>query len=203
MQALRKDQQGATLVEFALLLPVMLLMICGTIELGVLIFTRISLEGALTDAARGATATMEESEDERDVELRKLVNSRMEAFPKQDGKEVDIRTTVFADFGSSHPENFTDKNGNGKCDPVYKDASGKDVVEFDPATDDRNGNGKWDAAIPKEGKLGGPGDVVSYTAVFPARTLFSFLASMIGTDNLMLTATTVVRNEPVKRKALS
>ena len=51
------------------------------------------------------------------------------------------------------------------------------------------------------GTLGGPGDVVSYTVRFPKRILFGFLGAqwLLG-DSIMLTGSTVVRNESVVRR---
>ena len=112
-----------------------------------------------------------------------------QAFPAA-GKNITIVTTVYKDFSTSTPENFTDQNGNGVYD------KGEDFI-------DRNGNGKWDPAIPIPGKLGGPGDVVSYTAAFPKLRLFGTMTSWFGVSpEATLVATTIVRNEAVVRKTL-
>lgn len=185
-----RDVTGVTVVEFALISPVMLAMICGTIEIGHTMFARAALEGAVVEAARAATASMESSQDLRESAIRASISNAMSDFPTAPGKNITIVTTVYKDFSTSTPENFTDQNGNGVYD------KGEDFI-------DRNGNGKWDPAIPIPGKLGGPGDVVSYTAAFPKLRLFGTMTSWFGVSpEATLVATTIVRNEAVVRKTL-
>lgn len=183
-----RNTRGVTIVEFAIILPAMLTLICGTIEMGHMILARQVLEGAVVDAARKATASLETDEAQRRAIMIASVTRSMAPFALAPGQVIDIRTTVYADFSSAYPETYTDKNGNGRYD------LGELYV-------DRNQNGQWDNAIAKTGTLGGPGDVVSYTVRFPKRLLFGFVGRFIGRTNgvLPLRATTVVRNEAVVR----
>lgn len=183
-----RDRRGVTAVEFALIAPALMWMICGTIEIGHMMFARAVLEGAVVEAARAATATLESTEGARNTIMRESISEMMSQFRTAPGTSITISTKVYRDFASVTPENFTDKNGNGVWDP------GEDFI-------DRNGNGKWDPAIPISGTLGGPGDVVSYTATFPKQMLFGSMTTWFGVSpETMLTATTVVRNEAVVRK---
>lgn len=185
-----RNRRGVTVVEFALISPVMMMMICGTIEIGHLMFARAVLEGAVVEAARAATASMESSEDARATVVRDTIVNAMSSFPTVAGKNVTVTTKVYRDFSTTTPENFTDKNANGVYD------KGEDFI-------DRNANGKWDPAIQIPGKFGGPGDVVSYTAEFPKQMLFGSMTASLGiSPEINLVATTVVRNEAVVRKYL-
>ena len=188
MRPVLRDTRGVTIVEFAIILPAMLTLICGTIEMGHMILARQVLEGAVVDAARKATASLETDEAARRQVMIASVSRSMAAFATAPGQAIDIQTRVYADFSSAYPETFTDQNGNDKRD------DGEPYV-------DRNRNGQWDNATPKTGTLGGPGDVVSYTVRFPKRLLFGFVGRFIGrTDGVLpLSATTVVRNEAVVR----
>jgi len=186
--SLRNDRRGVTIVEFAIILPAMLTLICGGLELAHMIFARVALEGAVVEAARLATASLETNESDRTKAMADYITRTMKPFPTTIGKSISIRTTVYKDFSTAYPENYTDVNRNGRYD------LGEPYV-------DRNANGSWDPAIPIAGTLGGPGDVVSYTAVFPKRILFGFLAQPLGlTNTIELKAATVVRNESVVRK---
>lgn len=182
------DRRGITVVEFALVLPAMLTLICGTIELGHMILARQVLEGAVVDAARKATASLETDEAPRRQIMIDSIKRSMAAFALAPGQAIDIQTRVYADFSSAYPETYTDQNNNGRFD------TGEPYV-------DRNKNGQWDQATAKTGTLGGPGDVVSYTVRFPKRLLFGYVGRFIGRSNgiLPLSATTVVRNEAVVR----
>ena len=189
--SLRRDRRGVTAVEFALIAPVMITLICGTIEFGHFFMEQTSLEGALLEAARSASAAQEQSQDDRDLAMRAKVTTAMSEYRVANGQQLTIDTAVYGDFSSASPEPFRDLNGNGVYDPPQGANAGE------PFTD-RNGNGKWDAAVPKAGKAGDPGDVVSYTAVFPAEYLFGFISSMTGRPFIRLKAPVVTRDEPVK-----
>ncbi|MEG3169774.1 TadE family protein [Sphingomonas sp. LB3N6] len=188
---LRADVRGVTIVEFAIILPAMLSLICGAIEFGHMMFARVVLEGAVTEAARAATATLETKESERTAIMRASIAKSMGEFGTAPGRSIDISTTVYRDFSTAFPETFTDANGNKQYD------KGEPYV-------DRNKNGMWDNATPVAGNtLGGPGDVVSYTVKFPKRVLFGFVGSVIGYGSgvIPLSASTVVRNEAVVTSA--
>lgn len=182
--------RGVTVIEFALLAPALFLLICGAIELGHLTFARQVLEGAMVEAARIATASMETNEEDRATIMRKSVTGAMSLFPAAPGKTIQIQTKVFADFSSVTPEIYTDANKNGKYD------ANEPFV-------DRNKNGKWDPSTSKSGAMGSAGDVVSYTVTYPKAVLFQFVGTAIGFANGVepLSATTVVRNEALRRKS--
>lgn len=184
-----RERSGVTAVEFALISPVMLALICGSIEIGHQIFARVALDGAMLEAARIATASLETDEASRDTIMRASIRRSMSSFKMAPGEDLTIQTRVFRNFSTSYPENFTDANNNGRYDLG------------EPYTD-RNMNGQWDPAVQIAGTLGGPGDVVSYRAVFPKRILFSFLSGplRLGTK-INITATTVLRNESVVRRS--
>lgn len=188
LSSFRRDRRGVAAVEFALIALPMFTMICGTIELGHMIYCRAVLEGAVTQAARTASATMETTEGDRQKIMLDDIKSSMSPFRTAKDKEITIETKVYKDFSTAYPENFTDTNGNGSYD------FGEDYT-------DRNGNGKWDPAQPISGTMGGPGDVVSYTAKFPKQILFDFVAAPLGLGSQIdLAATTVTRNETIRRK---
>lgn len=190
-QRLRSDVRGVTIVEFAMILPGMLTLICGAIEMGHMLFARVVLEGAVTEAARMATASLESGSAQRDAVMQASIRRSMSDFPIAPGQTIAITTTVYRDFSTAFPETFTDTNGNG----VWN--TGEPFV-------DRNKNGVWDSAKPVAGSaLGGPGDVVSYTVRFPKQILFGFVGAAIGYQSgvIPLSATTVVRNEAVVQDA--
>lgn len=182
-----RDRRGATVIEFALVLPVLLSAVCGTIELGHMLFARLVLDGAVVEAARAATASVDAGEGARDTVMRQSITAAMSNFPLAEGQQITIDTRVFADFSTAYPEVYTDGNGNGRYD------LGETFV-------DRNRNGRWDPATPITGRMGGAGDVLSITVRYPKRVLFGFLGTQWAMGSLVnLTATTVVRNEAVSR----
>lgn len=186
--ALRRDRRGVTAIEFAIVLPVMMLLICGTFEMGHVMYARSVLEGAVVEAARQASASLETNELQRTATMRQSIENNMAVFTKAKGKSITIESKVYRDFSTAYPETYTDANKNGKYD------LGEPYV-------DRNMNGQWDPAVQIAGTLGGPGDVVSYTVTFPKQILFDFIASDLGLKGAVnLSATTVMRNESMVRK---
>ncbi|HEY0829299.1 MAG TPA: TadE/TadG family type IV pilus assembly protein [Bacilli bacterium] len=49
---LRHNEQGQSIVEFALLLPVLLLLLCGTIDFGRILYTYMNMNMATQEAVR-------------------------------------------------------------------------------------------------------------------------------------------------------
>jgi Flp pilus assembly protein TadG len=189
LSRLRSDRRGISAVEFSMIAPVMILLISGTIEMGYIYMAQTSLTGAVAAAARESSATQESTMAARDAAMRETITKAMNPFNLADGEELAITTRVYHDFTSSRPEDYTDTNQNGRYDGPADGFTGE-------AFTDRNGNGIWDAhgAPTAVDEVGGEGDVVSYTATYPVRRLFNFVI----TSPVTLTATSVVRNEPVK-----
>lgn len=188
LAGLVRERRGIAVVEFALIAPILLLMICGAFEMGHIMYARSVLEGAMVQAARAASASLEASESEREAAMKDSIRGSMAVFTLPKGQSITIDTKVYRDFSTAYPENYTDANKNNRYD------------QGEPFTD-RNANGKWDPATPIPGSMGGPGDVVSYTAVFPKEILFGFLMSELSMGTAVnLNATTVVRNENMVRR---
>ncbi len=55
-----KNEKGQAMVEFALVLPILLLVVCGIIDFGWLIFNQLSLDNACREGARYAAVYSEE-----------------------------------------------------------------------------------------------------------------------------------------------
>ena len=80
----RSDGVGQTLVEFAFVLPIFLLLLCAMIDAGRWVYTQNSLGDATRDAARGVTVESWPPDclptDARDVCADKIVQNRVVAI---------------------------------------------------------------------------------------------------------------------------
>lgn len=188
-----KKEDGLAAVEFALLAPVMILMITGFLELGYVTFARSTLESATLEAARSASAT--ECPANRDEEMRMMIARRMEVITSADGSGPNIVVKAYGgNFSDVHaPEPFTDEE--------TKDRPKNKKWDTGESYTDLNGNGKWDDDIGVDGSLGAAGDVVSYTTSYNVASLVPFLSERLnnGRNYYPITASTVIRNEPVFR----
>lgn len=172
------ESRGATTVEFALISPVLLMMLMGTWELGYNLYASMMLQGVITKAGRDSTiegagsttGTIDQSVTDR---VRQIVPNATLAFTRKS----------YSSLGNvSRPEDFTDNNTNGTCD-------GGEPFE------DANGNGTWDSDRGRNG-IGGARDAVLYTVTMTYPRTFA-MAKLAGfSTNVTITAQTILRNQP-------
>ena len=170
--------EGATLVEFALLAPVLLMLLMGIFDMGYNIYATVLLNGTIQEAARDST--LESASSQADA-IDKIVTDSVRAISPNATITFDRRAyTNFSDV--SEPEDFTDVNNDGICD---------NCEPFE----DVNGNGTWDADRGIQG-MGGARDAVLYTVTVRYPRVFP-IANLIGLPPYFETqAQTVLRNQP-------
>jgi len=184
---LRADVRGVTVVEFALIFPVLLMVICGMIEFGYVNLARTNLEAAVTDAARQTTVDLELDPKDREERMKTIIRDRMSPLVGTSGSNMTITSKAFADPAKSAAEDFEDVNRNGAYD------RSTDTLPGEPFTD-RNGNGQWDASVALDSALGGEGDMVRYQASYPTPLFFSRIIGL-KSATINLQATAIGRNE--------
>lgn len=177
-RSLLHNERGATLVEFALLSPVLMLTLFGLMDLGYNYYVVAQLQGAIQRAARdatleGAQGTTEDIDAEVAAEVRKLVPNASLQFARSSYAH-------FADV--AQPEDFSDLDEDGRC---------SDGEPFE----DANGNGRWDEDRGAQG-MGGARDAVLYEVTVSYKRAFA-VAGLIGlSDTFTTQSTTVLRNQP-------
>lgn len=176
----RMDMRGAAMMEFALVLPLMLLLILGGMEIGHTMYVQSILVGKLQRAARDMSlegATNDTTIAAIKAEVTKGVQQVMA------GADVTYDVRSFHDYknAANRPEEFGDADHDGACN------HGEIFV-------DSNGNGQWDADGSREGR-GGAKDVLMMTATVSYARLG--LGNFFAADpNVRLVATTLLRNQP-------
>ena len=175
--ALRSDRRGAVLVEFAILAPVMMVMLMGLFDLLYQVYTQSILNGELQKAARdsgiegGAAST-----STIDAKVQTMV---MKIAP---GATFTSTRKSYDSFSEVAPEPFTDTNGNGVRDPGE-------------CFTDENGNGTWDQDPGAAGQ-GGASAVTVYTMTATYPRLFP-VAGLFGWPTTQtVSATTLLKNQP-------
>ncbi|MFO6429563.1 TadE/TadG family type IV pilus assembly protein [Erythrobacter sp. W302b] len=179
LRRLHADRGGNTLIEFAIVSPVLLLMIMGLFDMAHTQYSRSVLHGAMQKAGRDLTL---ENANSQQVNIDQRVTDQITSVMPS-GATIDLEKLSFFEFADvSEPEEFTDMNNDGICNnnEPYIDA---------------NENGGWDANRGRDG-IGGARDVVLYTATVTYPRLFP-MYSMAGLpDNVTIEASTVLRNQP-------
>ena len=171
---------GQAMVEFALIAPVLLGMICGILEFSGVLFAQTLLEGGAREASRfGITGSSAEGVS-RDAAILQIVEDN--TFGIIDTDELEVETLVYETFANvGQPEPFTDANGNG-------------VFDEGESFDDINGNGSRDEDMGVAG-LGGPGDIVVYRLSYDWDIMIPMFEPFFG-ESVALDASIAVRNEP-------
>lgn len=177
----KKDDAGAALVEFALVAPVLILLIMGILDIGHRIYATAILQGSVQKAARDATLDDGSANASAiDNRVKTLMLPVLEAEPTSN---FDFQRQNYSNFSDvSQPEDFTDTNNDGECN------NGEPY-------DDANGNGSWDEDRGMTGQ-GNAKDAVLYTVRVTYPRLFP-MAGLIGLpQDEVIQASTVLRNQP-------
>lgn len=178
--AISSDKRGATLVEFAIVAPVMLTLLLGGLELGHTMYVRAILRGQVEKAARDLSLESSSGPLGTDPVLARI---RRNVQAVASSAQVTFVTTAYHDYKSARDraEEYDDRNHDGRCDAnePYVDA---------------NNNNQWDIDLGVAGR-GGAKDVVLFTATatYPRLALGRFFGS---SDIVRLQASTLLRNQP-------
>lgn len=183
-----RDERGATVVEFAIVAPVLGLLLLGAFDVAHTLYMRAALQGVVQKAARdltlesGLSATTQATLDSKvRTQVRALANSGTVSITRKWYRS-------YQHAAASTFEPFTDTNNNGTCDPPQGSTPGEPY-------EDSNGNGQWDRT---GGNLsqGGAKDAVLYTASVSYPRFFPIYNLTGGSRTTTVTASTILRNQP-------
>lgn len=175
------DARGVTVIEFALVVPVLLLIIMGMSELAYQIYVQSVLSGAVEKAGR-------DSGLETYVGNGAALDAKLEAQIHAASPSAQIAETrsSFGNFASVGAEPYVDANKNGQYD---KGESFTDV----------NCNGVWDAY--GVAGQGGANDVAVYNVTVKYSRLFPILSSLGLANPVTLTSQTILKNQPYQTQS--
>lgn len=177
LRKLHRDRRGVTLVEFALVAPVMLLMLMGLGDMLYQTYAQSILNGELQKAAR-------DSGIEGGAANTATIDAKVQNAVKKIAPNATFTSTrkSYDTFSEVAPEPFTDSNGNGVRDPGE-------------CFTDENGNGIWDQDPGTAGQ-GGASAVTVYTMTATYPRLFP-VAGLLGWPTTQtISATTLLKNQP-------
>jgi Flp pilus assembly protein TadG len=176
-------REGVTIIEFAILAPVFLTLVLGSLDIGQMAYGKALLNGAVERAARNSSI-----EGAEIAAIDKAVTDAIKPILPNGTVVVDRKSYFdFVDIG--RPEKFTDINGNGTCN------AGEPYV-------DENRSGSWEANVGRSGN-GGSGDAVLYTVKVTYKPIFtaSFMGGWNWNSTRTLTAVGVRKNQPYANQA--
>ena len=194
-RGIARDTRGAVLVEFAIIAPVMILLMMGLGDMLYTLYAKAVLNGAVQKAARDSGiqggALLSDTIDGR---VAAMMGNLMPTPINSCAANPTVPTWCstrksYSTFSQIAPEPFTDLNNDG-------------IRQVGECYSDINGNKQWDADPGKTGQ-GGANDVTVYTMtityprVFPVARLFGW------STNSVISATTTLKNQPYASQAVS
>lgn len=187
---LRAAQNGATILEFGLIAPMLCVMLIGSLDVGHTLYMQGVLQGAVQKAARDGTLEQASgnSTTARDTADR-WVSDQLKTLNRTATVSVTRRFyKTFAKAAAAQAETFTDSAvgssfRDGKCNngEPYVDANNNNRF-------DRDGGDSVDNA--------GARDNVVYTVNIKYPRMFPLDKLVGGSGTTSLTATTVMSNQP-------
>lgn len=177
-----RNNQGATAVEFALVAPVLFLVMFVLVDLGFRQYLASQLQGSMDQAARSVTVG--------GVNASTVTN-----FVRQRVRRILPNATV-----NVTTKSYDDFSDVGKPEPIVTDTAPLGVFNTGDCFTDLNGNGVWDSDSGATG-TGTSDDIVYYSAVvtYPAIMPLGRMLGWPGTETV--TASMMMRNQPYATQA--
>ena len=177
---LRRNENGATIVEFGFVAPVLLLMIMGLFDIAHTQYTSALVNGAMQKAGRDLT--LENAGSQQAIIDQAVIDQVGNVAPSTATVElIKLSHFDFSDIGEA--EEWTDETPfDGIC-------NNNEVFV------DLNENGQWDADRGQQG-IGGARDAVLYTAIVSYPRVFPMHGLAGLSENVTIRASTVLRNQP-------
>ncbi|MGV3510826.1 MAG: TadE/TadG family type IV pilus assembly protein [Novosphingobium sp.] len=179
---LSSDRAGVTTLEFAIVMPIFLMMLIGCLDLGQMVYAVGVLDGAVEKAARDSTLETGDT-SAADAKVETAIR------PVLPGAIVSSTRQSYFDFAhASKGEILNDANGDGECTPA------SEGVEAETFTDENN-NGTYDKDLGQTGN-GGANDVIVYTVTVRYDPVFKVPLIPLDWSRRTISSTAVKRNQP-------
>ncbi len=185
----QRDREGSSMLEFALIAPILFGVIFAIIEIGLITLSIATLESATNMVTRTARLGPVSAQGGQSLEdsIRQAIQERSAGL--LDPARVLITTDINDEYGDL-------TQGADVCllqdPPPAGTCPGAPGVAFE----DLDNDGVFDPPAP-EFDLGGPGDLIEIEVLYPYPVLTPFLASALGGSGgeLIITTGTLIKNE--------
>lgn len=191
MKILRKltsNQDGATIIEFAVVAPIFFFIIFCIIELGLLLFSQVALESATMQVSRSASICNQSAGGagaDCASAVRELIRQRTRGLIN--GENIVVEANTLAAGGVQTQPELCGTN------PPRAVATG--ACPAGTPFQDTNNNGRYDGI--GNVSTGNAGDLVEIRVSYPWRIMIPMMEHVYGNNGLlMLSASTVIKNEP-------
>ena len=179
---LARDVRGATVIEFAIVAPVMGLLLLGGFDTAHSLYVRAALQGIVQKTARDSALESGVVSAQQTI-----LDNKVRAGVMGIANTATVTITrryyrTFSDAAAAQAEAWTDTNHNGTCD------------NNEPYQDDNN-NSSWDSDGGDNGQ-GGAKDRTLYTVTMTYPRFFPLYKLIGGSTTTRISASTVLENQP-------
>lgn len=183
----RRDQEGATIIEFALVATIFFTLMLGVIEYGMIMFTKVAIESATQQSGRTAAIGTGNNNKacDRVCVIRNMVSDKTMGLVSPES--VFVTATVVS--GSS--------NAPTVPDICLDDASNPYPPTCKVYENNNGASGYQQQGAINNASVGKAGGLVEIRVTYLWRVLFPLFRSYFGNNGVLtITSTTVVKNEP-------
>ena len=182
LRGLMRAEDGVTALEFAIVAPVLMMLVFSIIEFSLIMMVYNVMEGATATSSRTGKTGYTGTGLTRQQTILNAITTR--AGSLLDPDKLTMTSKFYKQYDQiNDPEPFIDANGNSMRD------SGESFTDI-------NGNGIWDADMGSSG-YGSAGDVVVYNVTYPWPISTPIISQFIGNGGIFnITTHAVVKNEP-------
>jgi Flp pilus assembly protein TadG len=208
-----RNSEGATVIEFALIFPLVLMLTFGIMEISLCMASLVTLEGGLKEASRfGITSqntappdatlvpnAFKVGNDPRLMMIGYILN--VNTLDLIDLNQATITTAVYTSFSAvKDGEPYNDLNSNGQ----YDGPGTPGVPAAGEPYSDMNCNGSRDGPGASGAGVGAAGNIVVYTVNYNWKILTPIIGQFLGKPDpsspgrfqIPMSASIVVKNEP-------
>lgn len=178
-----KNEDGSTLLEFAFVMPVFVMMLLGGLDVGYSLYLRTVGSGTLESAARSASL-QGATEAELDTKVREAMS---ELLPRDERTNPDALTIV--------KKSYSDYSRVDQPEILTLDDDGDGVLDIGDCWADEDENGEFGLNQGRAG-LGGSDDAVFYTVNLAIPRLFPMHTLVGWSETQRVSVTTVIINQP-------
>lgn len=186
LRKLWRNDDGATLLEFAFVAPVFILMLIGAMDVGYSMYIKTVAAGTLERAARsGSLEGANFSQVEENI--RSAVFEILPTYARHDDNvDVSVR-------------NYTDFSRIAAAEKITKDINNNGVVDSGDCWIDEDNDGQFGINQGQEG-IGGADDAVYYNTTITMKSLFPFHEFLSGSPDKQFVVQTLVINQPFQQQ---
>lgn len=186
------DQSGSSLPEFAIVGPVLMMMLFGIFDFSHTLYMQAMVDGEVARAAREA-GLIDDTPAQTVIEQAAVISSlKAQIKTLHSGAIIDVTPQFFTSYTRA---------ANPVGEAITLDANSNGVCNTNDEYFDENSSGTYDASGIPTGQ-GGARDVVKYNVTVNYPRMFPIHAFFGGSNQTVIKSTAVLTNQPYNTQSI-